>query len=175
MPRLFSPRIAKQEWKTYCIADPLKCQYVRSRESFDQRGQDMKEISELVTPGDARYTRDHEWARIQGEMIRIGITDYAQDQLGDIVFVEVPQVGKKFKKGEECGTIESVKAVAEVYMPVSGEITGVNTALEDSPGLVNTAPYTDGWIADVKPSDPSEMSGLMSNDAYLEMLKGLEE
>jgi len=131
----------------------------------------MKDISELVTPDDIRYTRDHEWARLDGEIIRIGVTDYAQDQLGDIVFVELPEPGKTFKKGEECGTLESVKAVAEVYMPVSGEITGVNTALEGSPELVNTAPYTDGWMADVKPSNLSEMDGLMSHDAYLDMLK----
>lgn len=135
----------------------------------------MKEISELTTPHDIRYTEDHEWARLDGEIVRIGITDYAQDQLGDIVFVEVPQVGKKYRKGEECGSLESVKAVGEVYMPVSGEITGVNTALEGSPELVNTAPYTDGWMADVKPSDLSEMDGLMAYDAYIEMLKGLEE
>jgi glycine cleavage system H protein len=135
----------------------------------------MKEISELVTPQDIRYTKDHEWARFDGEKVRIGITDYAQDQLGDIVFVEVPEVGKKLKKGEECGTLESVKAVGELYMPVSGEITGANKELEDSPGLVNSAPYTDGWIADVKPSDPSEMDSLMGHDAYIEMLKGLKE
>ncbi|MGO9018074.1 MAG: glycine cleavage system protein GcvH [Syntrophobacteraceae bacterium] len=131
----------------------------------------MKEISELVTPHDIRYSKDHEWARLDGEIIRIGVTDYAQDQLGDIVFVELPEPGKKFKKGEECGTLESVKAVAEVYMPVSGEITGINTALEDSPDLVNRAPYTDGWLADVKPSNLSEMDDLMTHDAYLEMLK----
>ena len=135
----------------------------------------MKEISELVTPHDIRYTKDHEWARLDGETIRIGITDYAQDQLGDIVFVEVPEVGKKFKQGEECGTLESVKAVAEVYMPVSGSIVGANTTLEGSPALVNTAPYTDGWLADVKPSDPSEIEGLMTHDAYLDMLRGLKE
>ena len=131
----------------------------------------MKEISELLTPQDVRYTSDHEWARLDGEIIRIGVTDYAQDQLGDIVFVEVPEPGKILKKGEECGTLESVKAVAEVYMPVSGEIIGVNTALEESPGLINTGPYTDGWLADVKPSNLSEMDGLMTHDAYLEMLK----
>ena len=131
----------------------------------------MKEISELVIPHDIRYTKDHEWARLDGDTIRIGITDYAQDQLGDIVFVEVPEVGRKFKKGDECGTLESVKAVAEIYMPVSGAITGVNTALEGSPDLVNSAPYTHGWIADVKPSDPSEIDGLMDHNAYLEMLK----
>lgn len=135
----------------------------------------MKEISELATPHDIGYTRDHEWARLDGETVRIGITDYAQDQLGDIVFVEVPDVGKKFNKGEECATLESVKAVAEVFIPVGGEIIGVNTALEGSPGLVNTAPYTDGWIADVKASNPSEMDGLMTHDAYIEMLKGLKE
>ncbi len=89
--------------------------------------------------------------------------------------MEVPQVGKSFKKSEECGTLESVKAVAEIYMPVSGEIVGINTALENSPGLVNTAPYSDGWIADVKPTDPSEMDGLLARDAYVEMLKGIKE
>jgi glycine cleavage system H protein len=135
----------------------------------------MKEISELVTPSDIGYTRDHEWARLDGDTVRIGITDYAQSQLGDIVFVEVPEVGKILKKGEECGTLESVKAVAEVFMPVSGQITGVNTALEQSPGLVNTAPYSAGWIADVKPSNLSEMDGLMAHDAYLDMLKASRE
>jgi glycine cleavage system H protein len=135
----------------------------------------MKDISELVIPHDIGYTGDHEWARLDGKIIRIGITDYAQDQLGDIVFFEAPEVGKTLKKGEECGTLESVKAVAEIYMPVSGEIIGVNTALEQSPDLVNTAPYTDGWIADVKPSNLSEMDGLMAHDAYLEMLKGMKE
>ena len=136
----------------------------------------MKEISELLIPNDACYSSDHEWARLDGEKIRIGITDYAQDQLGDIVFAEVPQVGKKYRKGEECGTLESVKAVAEIYMPVGGEIIGINTALEDSPGLVNTAPYSEGWLADVKPSNVSELDGLMSSDSYREMLqKGLQE
>jgi glycine cleavage system H protein len=89
--------------------------------------------------------------------------------------VEVPQIGKKLKKGDECGTLESVKAVGELYMPVSGEIIGANKALEDSPGLVNSAAYGDGWIADIKPSDPSEMNGLMTHDGYIEMLKGLKE
>ena len=131
----------------------------------------MKDISELVTPQDIRYTKDHEWVRLDGEVVRVGITDYAQDQLGDIVFVEVPEAGKKFKKGDEFGTLESVKAVAEVYMPVTGSIIGVNAALEASPALVNTDPYTDGWLVDVKPSDPSEFDSLMTHDAYLDMLK----
>lgn len=135
----------------------------------------MKEISELVTPSDVRYSKDHEWARVEGNIIRIGVTDYAQDQLGDIVFVEVPQVGKKYGKGEDCGSLESVKAVGEVYIPVSGEIIGVNTSLEDSPGLVNSAPYTDGWMAEVKPTNPSEIEDLMTYEEYIEMLKGLKE
>ncbi len=133
----------------------------------------MKEIGELITPHDVRYTKDHEWARLDGEKVRIGITDYAQDQLGDVVFVEVPPIGRKLKKGEECGSLESVKAVGELFMPISGEIIGSNKALEDSPGLVNSAPYSEGWIADIKPSDPSEMDSLMTPDAYIEMLKGL--
>ena len=135
----------------------------------------MKEISELVTPSDVRYTRDHEWAKVEGDIIRIGVTDYAQDQLGDVVFVEVPKVGKKYGKGEECGSLESVKAVGEVYIPVGGEITRVNTSLEASPELVNSAPYTDGWMAELKPSDPSEIEGLMTCEEYIEMLKGLKE
>ncbi|MDR3569612.1 MAG: glycine cleavage system protein GcvH [Syntrophobacteraceae bacterium] len=135
----------------------------------------MKEISQLATPSDVRYTLDHEWARVEGDIIRIGVTDYAQDRLGDIVFVEAPRMGKKYAKGEECGALESVKAVGEVYAPVGGEIAGVNVTLEGSPGLVNSAPYTDGWIAEVKPVDPTEMDGLMTSEQYIEMLKGFKE
>ncbi len=135
----------------------------------------MKEISEIVTPEDVRYTRDHVWAKLDGKIIRIGITDYAQDQLGDIVFVELPEMGNILEKDEECGTLESVKTVAEVYMPVNGEIIEVNTVLEESPDLINTAPYSDGWIAVIKPSNPSEMDSLMDHDAYLEMLEGMDD
>jgi len=135
----------------------------------------MKEIDELNLPENVRYTEDHEWARSDGDFVSIGITDYAQDQLGDIVYVEVPEVGLTFRKGEECGTIESVKAVAAVFIPVSGEIASVNTSLEEEPALVNTSPYTDGWIARVKPEDPSEMERLMDRKTYLDMLKGMSE
>ncbi|MEN6442018.1 MAG: glycine cleavage system protein GcvH [Syntrophobacter sp.] len=135
----------------------------------------MKELSELKFPDDVKYTKDHEWAKVEGDHIRVGITDFAQDQLGDIVFVEVPEIGAKFKQGQECGTLESVKAVAELYIPVSGEIITVNTALEDSPALVNEDPYGRGWIALVKPDAASEMDGLMSHADYLEMLKGIKE
>ncbi len=135
----------------------------------------MKEISEMVTPEDLGYTKDHEWSKPQGDTVRIGITDYAQDQLGDVVYVEVPEVGATFTQGQQCGTLESVKAVAEMYIPISGEVVAVNTALEDNPDLVNKAPYTDGWIADVRPSNPSELEGLMSAAAYIEMIKGMKE
>jgi glycine cleavage system H protein len=146
-----------------------------SAERFYKKEGTVKEINELVLPADVRYTKDHEWARADGANIRIGITDYAQDQLGDIVYVEVPELGATFEKGEQCGTLESVKAAAEMYTPVSGEIVAVNTALEESPDLVNKDPYAEGWIALVKPKDPTEMDGLMTNDTYLEMLKGMEE
>ena len=132
----------------------------------------MKEISALHLPEDLSYTKEHEWARsLDGDTVRVGITDYAQDQLGDIVFVDLPQVGDTFEKGGEFGTVESVKAVSEVYMPISGEIIAVNTALDDSPELMNTDPYGDGWIIEIKPGDLSELDELMANDAYLEMLQ----
>ena len=131
----------------------------------------MKEISELHLPDDVRYTEDHEWARPGGDNVRVGIDDYAQDQLGDIVFVELPQVGDTFKKGEEFGTVESVKAVAELYMPVGGEVLRVNTGLETSPELVNTEPYGEGWMIEVKPTDPNEFGSLMTRDLYVERLK----
>ena len=132
----------------------------------------MKELSELNLPQDVRYAESHEWARLEGDNVRVGITDYAQDQLGDIVFVELPEIGDSFEKGEEFGTVESVKAVSELYSPFSGEIVAVNTALEDSPDRVNHSPYTGGWMIEVKPDDLSEMDGLLTNDAYLETLKG---
>ncbi|MGC9196344.1 MAG: glycine cleavage system protein GcvH [Syntrophobacteraceae bacterium] len=135
----------------------------------------MKELSELKAPGDVRYTKEHEWARVEGDIIRIGVTDYAQDNLGDIVFVDPPQVGRKYAKGEECGALESVKAVAEVYMPIGGEIVSVNSLLEGAPGLVNSSPYGDGWLAEVKPSDPSDMEGLMTCEEYIAMLKGIKQ
>ena len=134
----------------------------------------MKEINELNLPNDVRYAEDHEWSVTEGDKVRVGLSDYAQDQLGDIVFVELPQLGDSFEKGEEFGTVESVKAVAELYMPIGGEIISVNTALEESPDLVNQSPYNDGWMIEVKPSDSAELEALINRDAYLKMLKGLE-
>jgi glycine cleavage system H protein len=132
----------------------------------------MKEIEELNLPEDVRYTEDHEWARAEGATVKVGISDYAQDQLGDIVFVELPRMGESFGRKETFGTVESVKAVAELYMPVAGEIVAVNKTLEASPELVNTAPYREGWMAEIRPEDPSEIQGLMDRGSYLRMLKG---
>jgi len=134
----------------------------------------MKEINELNLPDDIRYADDHEWARLEGNNVRVGLDDYAQDQLGDIVFVELPQVGDTFKQGEEFATVESVKAVCECYLPVSGEIVAVNTALEESPELVNNSPYDGGWFVEINPTDISEMKTLLTNVACLEKLKGAE-
>jgi glycine cleavage system H protein len=132
----------------------------------------MKAISELNLPEDVRYTDDHEWAKKNGAVVRIGISDYAQDQLGDIVFVELPEVGDKFDKGEEFGTVESVKAVSELYMPMGGEVTAINETLADEPELVNSDPYDGGWMMEIKASDPAEMDAMKSKADYLEMLKG---
>lgn len=132
----------------------------------------MKEISELNLPENLRYTEDHEWVRLEGDTAWIGIDDYAQDQLGDIVFVELPQVGDTLDKGDEFGTVESVKAVSELYIPVGGEVVAVNEALEDDPELVSSSPYDDGWMIQVKVKDPGEFESLMTKDQYLETLKG---
>ncbi|WP_419658630.1 GcvH: glycine cleavage system, H protein [Desulfosarcina variabilis str. Montpellier] len=133
-----------------------------------------KAISDLVFPDDVRYTDDHEWARQEGETVKVGITDYAQDQLGDIVFVELPEVGSTFEHGEEFGTLESVKAVSELYMPIGGEIVAINEALADTPEQVNGDPYGDGWMIVIKPADIGEFEALKDKDAYLAMLKGSE-
>ncbi len=134
----------------------------------------MKEISELNLPADLRYADDHEWARLEDDKVRVGLDDYAQDQLGDIVFVELPQEGDTFKKGEVFATVESVKAVSECYMPVGGEIVSVNNDLEESPELVNNSPHGDGWFVVINPGNPSEMDTLMTSEAFLEKLKGTE-
>jgi glycine cleavage system H protein len=131
----------------------------------------MKEIDELNLPGDIYYSKEHEWAAKDGEVIRIGISDYAQDQLGDIVFVELPEPGSSFERDEEFGTLESVKAVSEIYLPVSGEIVAVNGALEDEPELLNEDPYAN-WIVEVRPTDIDQYDELLSRDDYVAMLKG---
>ena len=132
----------------------------------------MKEISELNFPDDLKYAEDHEWSRMEDGEVTIGICDYAQDQLGDVVFVELPEVGDSFDRGQEFGTVESVKAVSELVIPLSGEVTAVNENLEDTPELVNSEPYTGGWMLKIKLANQGELDDLMTKDAYLDMLKG---
>ncbi|NOX34591.1 MAG: glycine cleavage system protein GcvH [Deltaproteobacteria bacterium] len=132
----------------------------------------MKEISDLNLPDDMKYTKDHEWARLSGDIVTVGINDYAQDQLGEVVFVELPETGDTLSKGDEFGSVESVKAVSEIYIPVSGEIMEINEDLEDAPELVNESCYEKGWLIKVKPEDVSELDNLMDKAEYLDMLKG---
>ncbi len=134
----------------------------------------MKEINELNLPEDLRYAEDHEWVRLEGENVRVGLDDYAQDQLGDIVFVELPQENQTFKKGEVFATVESVKAVCECYLPVGGQVISINRNLEESPELINKSPYQEGWMVVVKPSEASEIDSLMTNEQCLEKLQGEE-
>lgn len=115
-----------------------------------------------------RFTRDHEWLNVDGDIATVGISDYAQEQLGDVVFVELPEIGKSLKQGDEAAVIESVKAAAELYAPVDGEIVEVNTALSDEPGKVNTAATTDGWFVKLRVADRTQLDGLMDEEAYNE-------
>lgn len=123
-----------------------------------------------VVPDDLRYTEQHEWVRSDGVTAWVGVTDHAQHELTDIVFVELPKVGKKVKKGEVLGIVESVKTVAEVYSPVSGEVVEANLELNDSPQFINESPYDKGWLALLRMEAPSELSGLMEPAAYKRML-----
>lgn len=120
----------------------------------------------METPEDLRYSEEHEWVRMEGDVATIGITAYAQDSLGDIVFVELPAAGRSLAVGDGFGVVESVKAVSDVYSPVSGEIVAVNAALETAPEQVNNAPYSDGWMIKVRVSDRSALDKLMDAEAY---------
>lgn len=123
-----------------------------------------------------RYTKTHEWVRVEGDEGYVGITDYAQQQLSDIVFVEMPEVGDSFEKGEVFGVVESVKAASDVYLPVAGEIVELNEELEDSPDLVNRDPYGDGWFVKFVIEDHDELGSLMDADAYQQFAeRALEE
>ncbi len=117
-------------------------------------------------PSDLRYAKTHEWVRVAGEYAIIGITDHAQHELTDVVFVELPQNGRKLKAGESCAVVESVKTASDIYTPVSGEITAINEALVANPALVNTDPYGEGWFFKVKLGNPAETQSLLSADDY---------
>jgi glycine cleavage system H protein len=132
----------------------------------------MKDLAELKFPADLAYAASHEWVRTENGRTRIGITDYAQDQLGDVVYVELPAVGTSIAKGAPFGSVESVKAVSELYMPIGGTVVDINPALENSPELVNTGPYDQGWMILVEPSRDEERQSLLSVQAYRDTLKG---
>src|SRR5881628_84007 len=116
-------------------------------------------------PSDLKYARTHEWVRVAGEYATLGITDHAQHELTDVVFVELPVVGRKVKAGEACAVVESVKTASDIYAPVSGEIVEVNKAVSDNPALVNTAPYADGWFFKLKLANQAEVSTLLTPDS----------
>ena len=122
-----------------------------------------------------KFSKEHEWVLVEGNIATIGVSDYAQKELGDIVYVELPEAGDKFEKGETCSNIESVKAVNDIYTPISGEIVEVNEKLEESPELVNKDASKEGWILKIKMSKPDEVEELMDETQYNEYLKGISE
>ena len=121
-------------------------------------------------PSNLQYTKDHEWVKIENGVATIGITDFAQGELGDIVFVELPEAGKSFNAGDAFGTIEAVKTVTDLFSPISGKIVAINEGLDSDPGKVNSDPYGDGWLVKIRLSDPDEKDGLMSSIAYEEII-----
>lgn len=120
-----------------------------------------------------KYTEDHEWVRIDGDIGTVGITDYAQEQLGDVVFVELPDAGRTVEKGGDAAVVESVKAASEIYAPMAGEITEVNQAVADDSSLVNSSPMTDGWFFKIRIADAGDLDGLMDEAAYKSFVEGL--
>jgi len=125
----------------------------------------------MASPEDNRYAKSHEYVHLEGDVATIGITDYAQKELGDVVFVELPQVGSQLDAGDELGSIESVKAVSELFAPVTGEVVEINEALADNPALVNTDPWGDGWMIRIKVTDPTEVDELMTAEEYDEFIE----
>ena len=121
-------------------------------------------------PSELKYTKDHEWVKIDGEIATVGITDFAQQELGDIVYIEIESIGEKLDAEEVFGTVEAVKTVSDLFMPLSGEVLEFNAALEDIPESVNDDPYKSGWMIKVKIEDPSQISGLLDSDAYQELI-----
>jgi glycine cleavage system H protein len=123
-------------------------------------------------PPELRYSSDHEWVRVEGGRVRVGITDYAQDALGDVVFVDLPEVGAKVEQGATCSEVESTKSVSEIYAPVSGTIVEVNGELAENPQRLNEDPYAEGWIFIVEPSDAGQVEGLLDAEGYRALIEG---
>lgn len=135
-----------------------------------KKSESLKTISNMKVPENLKYTKDHEWLRVEGSTGYVGVTDFAQGELGDIVFIEIETLGETLKRDEVFGTIEAVKTVSDMFMPVSGEILEINPALEDSPDLVNKDPYGKGWMVKIKISDASEIKELLTAEKYKELL-----
>jgi glycine cleavage system H protein len=127
-------------------------------------------MEDFEYPGDLRYTTEHEWVRQVGDRVRVGITAYAQDALGDIVFVSLPEEGSTVDAGSSVGEVESTKSVSDLYAPISGTVVGRNPALDGTPELVNSDPYGEGWMFEVEPADPAALDGLLSADQYRDQL-----
>jgi glycine cleavage system H protein len=132
----------------------------------------LKQLHELQIPDDRKYSTDHEWAKPAGSLVRVGISDYAQSELGDAVYVELPEVGRILEKDSVFGTVESVKAVSELLTPVGGEVVSVNSDIVDAPQLVNQSPNDKGWMIEIKLRDPGELDSLMGAKEYLTFLQG---
>lgn len=126
----------------------------------------------MNTPEELRYSTDHEWARLEGGKIRIGITDYAQDALGDVVYVELPELGRSVAAGDAFSEVESTKSVSEIYAPLAGSIAEVNAELTDNPEKINEDPYGEGWICVIEPSDPAAYDSLLDADGYRSLIEG---
>ena len=126
----------------------------------------------MQLPEDLRYSTDHEWVRLEDGRLRLGITDYAQDALGDVVFVEIPEVGAQFEAAAKVSEVESTKSVSDIYAPVSGRVVEVNADLSDAPERLNDDPYGDGWICIIEPTDPSDLESLLDVDAYRRLIEG---
>jgi glycine cleavage system H protein len=129
----------------------------------------------MPSPSDRRYTKEHEWVRVEDNMGTVGITDYAQDQLGDVVYVDLPSSGAQVKQLEKLGEIESVKAVSDLYSPVSGEVVEVNQGVNDRPELVNRSPYDEGWLVRLRLADPAELDNLLTAKQYDELIAQAQE
>ncbi len=124
-------------------------------------------------PAHLKYTKDHEWASVEGKVATIGITHHAQDALGEVVFVELPAIGKVLKRGDTFGVVESIKAVSDIYSPLSGKVLEVNTALTDDPSLANQDPYSKAWMVKLELQDPTETQSMLSSDAYKKLVESL--
>ncbi len=139
---------------------------------FDVKSRPSEYVMSSKVPADLKYTKSHEWVRVEGNVATVGISDHAQHELTDVVFVELPAVGRKVKAGEACAVVESVKTASDIYSPVSGEVTKINQAAVDQPALVNSDPYGAGWFFQVKLSQTTELAGLLDSSAYSKQIGG---